>query len=120
MARACPSTNVMCSAAQRSASQYHVNMHWAATTRWSRYGATVSRNAAGVEGTFRCTSTWPVASRMQRVNGTTIDSTTTFKGKEIATSHATLSADGKTLTRIHKGADATGMTIDRTEVYTRQ
>src|SRR5437870_6275371 len=45
----------MPSAAHRSASQYHVNMHSAATTRSSRYGATISRNAAGVVFTLRCT-----------------------------------------------------------------
>ena len=48
-----------------AASQYHVNMHSAATARSARYGPATSRNAAGVVGTFRCTSTWPVASRMQ-------------------------------------------------------
>src|SRR5207245_247690 len=55
IARACPSTKAMPSAAHRSASQYHVNMHSAATTRSSRYGATISRNAAGVVFTLRCT-----------------------------------------------------------------
>src|SRR3989454_11638449 len=65
IARACPSTKAMPWAAHRPASQYHVNMHSAATTRSSRYGATISRNAAGVVFTLRCTSTWPVASRMQ-------------------------------------------------------
>src|SRR3990170_1411350 len=47
IARAWPSTNAMPSAAHRSARQYHVNLPSAATTRSSRYGATVSRNAAG-------------------------------------------------------------------------
>ena len=65
IASAWPSTNGMPSAAQTSASQYQVNMHSAATTRSSRYGATTSRKASGVDGTLRCTSTWPAASRMQ-------------------------------------------------------
>jgi len=47
MASACPSTNVRPSAAHTSASQYHVNMHSAATTRSSRYGATVSATEFG-------------------------------------------------------------------------
>ena len=49
IASAWPSTNAMPSAAQTSASQYHVNMHSAATTRSSRYGATTSRKASGVD-----------------------------------------------------------------------
>jgi hypothetical protein len=65
IASAWPSTKAMPSDAQRSASQYHVNMHSAATTRSSRYGATVSSNAAGVDGTLRWMSTWPALSRMQ-------------------------------------------------------
>jgi hypothetical protein len=65
IARAWPSTNGIPSAAQTSASQYQVNMHSAATTRSSRYGATVASNASGVDGTFRCTSTSPAPSRMQ-------------------------------------------------------
>ena len=36
IASACPSTNVMPSAAQTSATQYHVNMHSTATTKPSR------------------------------------------------------------------------------------
>ena len=65
MASAWPSTNVMPSATQTSASQYQVNMHSAATTSSVRYGATISRNAAGVDATLRCTSTWPAPSRIQ-------------------------------------------------------
>ena len=65
IASAWPSTNGISSAAQRSASQYQVNMHAAATTRSSRYGATTSRNASGADFTLRCTRTWPVLSRMQ-------------------------------------------------------
>ena len=64
MANAWPRTKAMPSAAQTSATQYHVNMHSAATTRSSRYGATTSSKPSGVDGTLRCTSTWPVASRM--------------------------------------------------------
>jgi hypothetical protein len=37
----------MTAAPQTSANQYQVNMHSAATTTPSRYGATASRNAAG-------------------------------------------------------------------------
>jgi len=53
IASAWPNTNVMSSAAQRSATQYHVNMHSAATTRSARYGATTSRNASGLDLTLR-------------------------------------------------------------------
>jgi hypothetical protein len=65
IARAWPSTKAIPSAGQRSAIQYHVNMHSTATTRPVRYGATTSKNAAGVDGTFRWTRTWPTPSRMQ-------------------------------------------------------
>ena len=47
IASAWPNTNAIPSAAHTSASQYHVNMHSAATTRSSRYGATTSSKASG-------------------------------------------------------------------------
>jgi hypothetical protein len=52
-------------APHRSASQYQVKVHSAATTRSSRYGAMSSRNMAGVDFTLRWTSTWPSVPRMQ-------------------------------------------------------
>jgi len=64
IASAWPRTKAIPSAAQISASPYHVNMHSAATTRSSRHGATTSSKASGDDGTLRCTRTWPVLSRM--------------------------------------------------------
>jgi len=56
----------------------------------------------------------------KRVNPTTIDGTSMMNGKELGTTHATVSADGKTLTIVRKGADANGMSVDGTEIYHRQ
>lgn len=56
----------------------------------------------------------------KRANATTIDSTSTVNGKEVGSTHATLSADGKTLTRVVKGTDASGKSFTNTEVYERQ
>ncbi len=56
----------------------------------------------------------------KRVDANTIDSTSTLNGKEVGTTHAVLSADGKTLTRVVKGVDAQGKAYTNTEVYTRQ
>jgi len=57
---------------------------------------------------------------IERVDANTIDSTSTLNGKEVGTTHAVLSADGKTLTRVVKGMDAQGKAYTNTEVYTRQ
>ncbi len=56
----------------------------------------------------------------KRVDANTIDSTSTLNGKEVGTTHAVLSADGQTLTRVVKGVDAQGKAFTSTEVYTRQ
>ena len=56
----------------------------------------------------------------KRVNASTIDSTATLNGKEVGSTHATISGDGKTLTRVVKGADASGKAFTNTEVYERQ
>ena len=56
----------------------------------------------------------------RRVNPTTIDSTSMMNGKEIGSTHTTISADSKTLTLVRKGADARGMSVDGTEIYHRQ
>jgi hypothetical protein len=56
----------------------------------------------------------------KRVNATTIDGTTSLNGKEVATSHSVVSADGKTLTRIVKSIDAEGKPYQNTEVYEKQ
>ena len=49
-----------------------------------------------------------------------IDSTSSLNGKEVGTTHATVSADGKTLTRVVKGTGANGKAFTNTEVYERQ
>jgi len=54
------------SAAQRSASQYQVNVHSTATTSSSRYGVIAWRNASGVARRLRSSRTSPGWSRMQR------------------------------------------------------
>jgi hypothetical protein len=56
----------------------------------------------------------------KRVNPTTIDSTSMMNGKEIGSTHVTISADGKTLTLVRKGTDARGMSVGGTEIYHRQ
>jgi hypothetical protein len=59
MYSAWPSTNTIPSRAHRSASQYQVNMHSAATARSSRYGAMSSKNGSGAEAMFFDTRTFP-------------------------------------------------------------
>jgi polyphosphate kinase 2 (PPK2 family) len=56
----------------------------------------------------------------KRVDASTIDGTSSLNGKEIGTTHATVSADGRTLTRVVKGMDANGKAFTNTEVYERQ
>jgi hypothetical protein len=56
----------------------------------------------------------------KRVNASTIDSTSSLNGKEVGSTHAVLAADGKTVTRVVKGADAQGKAYQNTEVYERQ
>lgn len=55
----------------------------------------------------------------KRVNARTIDSTSSLNGKEVGSTHAVVSADGKTLTRTVKGVDAQGKPFENTEVYER-
>jgi hypothetical protein len=57
---------------------------------------------------------------IKRVDASTIDSAASLNGKEVGTTHATVSADGKTLTRVTKGMDASGKAFANTEVYERQ
>ena len=56
----------------------------------------------------------------KRVNATTINGTSSLNGKEVASSHSVVSADGKTLTRTVKGMDAQGKPYQNTEVYEKQ
>ena len=56
----------------------------------------------------------------KRVNVSTRDSTSSLNGKEVGSTHAVVSADGKTLTRTVKGADAQGRPFQNTEVSERQ
>ena len=56
----------------------------------------------------------------KRVNASTNDSASTLNGKEVGSSHAVVSPDGKTLTRVVKGVDAEGKAFENTEVYERQ
>ena len=62
--RACPRTQGLPGAAQRSARQYQVNRHAAARTLGSRSGALALRRAAGVAVMCRCTRVAPAWSRM--------------------------------------------------------
>jgi hypothetical protein len=57
---------------------------------------------------------------IKRVNASTIDSTSSLNGKDVGSTHAVVSADGKTLTRVVKGVDAQGKAFQNTEVYERQ
>jgi hypothetical protein len=61
-----------------------------------------------------------VTTTIKRVNASTIDSTSSLNGKEVGSTHAVVSADGKTLTRTVKGVDAQGKAFQNTEVYERQ
>jgi hypothetical protein len=56
----------------------------------------------------------------KRVNANTIDSTSSLNGKEVGSTHTTLNADGKSLTRVVKGMDANNKPLTNTEVYERQ
>jgi hypothetical protein len=56
----------------------------------------------------------------KKVNASTIDSTSSLNGKEVGSTHAVIAADGKTVTRVVKGADAQGKAYQNTEVYERQ
>ena len=56
----------------------------------------------------------------KRVNPNTLDSTSTMNGKQVGTSHAVVSADGKTLTLTRKGVDDKGKAVEGLEVYNRQ
>jgi hypothetical protein len=56
----------------------------------------------------------------KRPNASTMDSASSVNGKEVGSTHAVVSADGKTLTRVVKGMDAQGKAFQNTEVYERQ
>jgi hypothetical protein len=56
----------------------------------------------------------------KRVNASAIDSTSSLNGKEVGSTHAVIAADGRTVTRVVKGADAQGKAYQNTEVYERQ
>ena len=56
----------------------------------------------------------------KRVDGETIDSTSTLNGKQVGTSHAVVSADGKMLTVTRKGVNDKGKTAEGVEVFNRQ
>ena len=102
-------------------------------------GADLSISAAGIDGTGKTTSvkyTIPMKGgavsftegapasgatvMTKRVDASTIHSTSTLNGKEVGTTHTTVSPDGKTLTRVVKGMDASGKAFTNTEVYDRQ
>jgi hypothetical protein len=57
---------------------------------------------------------------IKRVSASTIDSTSSLNGKDVGSTHAVVSADGKTLTRVVKGVDAQGKAFQNTELYERQ
>jgi hypothetical protein len=56
----------------------------------------------------------------KRVDVNTLESTASMNGKQVGTSRAVVSADGKTLTMTRKGVDDKGKAVDGVEVYTRQ
>jgi hypothetical protein len=56
----------------------------------------------------------------KRVDANTLESTASMNGKQVGTSRAVVSADGKTLTMTRKGVDDKGKAVDGVEVYTRQ
>jgi hypothetical protein len=56
----------------------------------------------------------------KRVDANTIDSTATLNGKQVGTTHAVVSKDGKTLTMTRKGVDDKGKAVEGVEVYSRQ
>lgn len=56
----------------------------------------------------------------KRVDANTLDSTASMNGKQMGTTHAVVSADGKTLTLTRKGVDDKGKPVDGVEVYNRQ
>ena len=102
-------------------------------------GADLAISAAGTDGAGKATSveyTLPVkggavsytegapasgaTAMTKRVDASTIDSTSSLNGKEVGSTHAAVSPDGKTLTRVVKGMDASGKAFTNTEVYDRQ
>lgn len=56
----------------------------------------------------------------KRADANTIDSTATLNGKQVGTTHAVVSTDGKTLTMTRKGLDDKGKAVESVEVYNRQ
>ena len=55
-----------------------------------------------------------------RVDDRTVDSTSTMNGKQVGTSHAVVSANGKTLTVTQNGVDEKGKAYTSMSVYNRQ
>src|SRR5436189_6304941 len=58
--------------------------------------------------------------RLKRIDATTTQRTTYFKGKQIGTVTEVVSKDGKTLTRTQKGVNPQGQPIDNVQVLDRQ
>ena len=58
--------------------------------------------------------------RLKRIDATTTQRTTYFKGKQIGTVTEVVSKDGKTLTRTQKGVNVQGQPIDNVQVLDKQ
>jgi hypothetical protein len=58
--------------------------------------------------------------RLKRIDPSTTQRTTFFKGKQIGTVTEVVSKDGKTLTRTQKGVNAQGQPIDNVQILDRQ
>ena len=58
--------------------------------------------------------------RLKRIDASTTQRTTWFKGKQIGTVTEVVSKDGKTLTRTQKGVNAQGQPVDNVQVLDRQ
>ena len=56
----------------------------------------------------------------KRVDASTVDTTSTLNGKEVGSTHTTVSKDGKTLTRAAKNLDDKGKAVMSTAVLDRQ
>jgi hypothetical protein len=57
----------------------------------------------------------------KRVDANTIDTIASLSGQQVATSHAVLSADGKTITMTRTNVNAKGITVKgNVEIYERQ
>ena len=56
----------------------------------------------------------------KRIDNNTIEFTVTMSGKQLAADRGVLSADGKTITLMRNGVDASGKPFKGTEVFNRQ